>query len=101
MASADVFARVAEFIAAHPGLPPIDHANVLVRLAPPRVDLWVLDADHVTPWAQALGTRVEVTTTLEDHPKPSHVITSTLRTTVNGVSFRVVHLRYLTDAPRS
>jgi hypothetical protein len=95
---ADVLAPAAELIAAHPGLPPVSHANALFQLSPPRVDLWVGEADHVAAWARALGTHADATTTLEDHPQPSHTITGTPRITLGGVSFRVLHLRYLSDS---
>lgn len=96
--SSAALASVARLIGRHSGLPPIDHVNFRFSSAPPQADLWVNAPEHVEPWARALHTHADEVTTIEDHPQPSHVITSTPRVVVDGVSIEVVHLRYLTDA---
>lgn len=98
--AASVFSRVTALLAEHPQLPPVNNANVLLLVSPPHIDLWVSQAEHVYAWAQALGTHPDSVTTIEDLPRSSHVITSTPEIVVDGVSYRIVHLRYLGDSAR-
>jgi hypothetical protein len=88
--------QLADLLSSHPGLPPIDHANLRFAHHPPHADLWVAHPAQVGPWAQALGTHVSETAHINDSPAPSYTITDTPRVTFEHIGVRIIHLRYLT-----
>jgi hypothetical protein len=90
--------QLADLLSSQPGLPPVDHANLRFARHPADADLWVDHPSQVAAWAQALGTRVKETTSINDSPAPSYTITDTPRVTFEHIGVRIVHLRYLTDA---